>query len=222
MTPGTPAVIHEPLSQSLARLLARDGAGDALTANLLLEHTEGRGIYFVLVLLSLPFVAWVSVPGMSTIVGAIIGSLALRLALNRRPRLPASLGDRRFSPKARQAILSGGLKFCRFIERFVRPRRTTWMAWRLTQSSHALLIVLMALLLALPLPSPPFFGSNALPSYAIILTAVSMMEADGILILFGYLAAVVSLAYFVLFANLVVRHLAEWWAILLRLLERAG
>ncbi len=222
MIPSAPTLAHEPLSQSLASLLARDGQGDALTANQLLEHTEGRGIYFVLILLSLPFVAWVSVPGMSTILGLIIALLALRLAWNKRPRLPASLGDRQLSPRTRQAILTGGLKFCRFLERFVRPRRTTWMSWRVTQSSHALLIVIMALLLALPLPSPPFFGSNAFPSYAIILIAVSMMEADGVLIFLGYLAWAAAAAYFVLSANLVAHHLGEWWGLLLRLLERAG
>ncbi len=222
MTSGTPAPVHEPLSQGLARLLARDGGGEALTANQLLEHTEGRGVYFVIILLSLPFVAWISIPGMSTVLGSIIALLALRLARYRPPRLPTSLGDRPLSPKTRQAILTGGLRFCRFLERFVRPRRTTWMAWRLTRSMHALLIVFLALLLALPLPSPPFFGSNALPSYAIILTAVSMMEGDGMLIFFGYLASGVAAAYFILSAELVSHHLAEWWGMLLRLLERAG
>jgi len=56
------------------------------------------------------------------------------------------------------------------------PRRTAWMSWRIARLGHALLIVFMAFLLTLPLPSPPFLGSNALPSYGIILLAVSMME----------------------------------------------
>jgi len=162
------------------------------------------------------------VPGMSTVFGSIIALLALRLARNKPPRLPAALGDRPLSPKTRQAILTGGLRFCRFLERFVRPRRTAWMNWRVTGVLHALLILLLALLLALPLPSPPFFGSNALPSYAIILLAVSVMESDGLLIFSGYLAAAVTMAYFVLSWQLVSHYLARWWGPLLRLLERAG
>jgi hypothetical protein len=222
MSARPPTSAPEPLSQSLARLVEAGGANSVVSTNQLLERTEGRGTYLVMLLLALPFVAWVSVPGMSTLIGPIIGLLALRLARNKPPRLPSFLGDRQFTPKTRQAILAGGLKFCRFLERFVRPRRTTWMTWRVTQVVHALLIVFMAFLLALPLPSPPFFGSNALPSYAIILLAVSMMEADGVLILFGYLAAGVAATYFVLFWNLMAHHLVEWWGILLRLLERAG
>jgi hypothetical protein len=220
MPPHPPA--HEPLSQSLERLVGRSVANGPLTANQFLESTGGRGLYLVMILLALPFVAWVSVPGMSTLLGLMIGWLAVRLALGKRPRLPARLGDRPLSPKTKRAILTGGLKFCRFLEKGVRPRRSTWMNWRLTHRLHALLIVLLALLLMLPLPSPPFLGSNALPSYAIILVAVSMMEEDGVMIFLGYLASVVTMGYFLLLGGWVTRSLAEWMQTLLRLLERAG
>lgn len=208
---------HEPLSALLARLLS---AEPSLTANQLIARTGGRGLYLVLVLLSLPFVAWVSLPGMSTAFGPAIGWLALRAALGKPARLPARLGDRPLSPRFRQAILGGGLKFLRFLEKVVRPRRTGWMSWRAAHTAHALLIVLMALLLALPLPAPPFFGANALPAYAIILIALSMMEEDGVMIWLGYAAALVALAYFVVLGGLVWIHLARWFELLLRLLKQ--
>ncbi|MCX8090405.1 MAG: exopolysaccharide biosynthesis protein, partial [Verrucomicrobiae bacterium] len=206
---------HEPLSALLARLLSADDAA-SLTANQLIARTGGRGLYLVLVLLSLPFVAWVSVPGMSTAFGPAIGWLALRAALGKPTRLPRRLGDRPLSPRVRQAILGGGLKFLRFLEKAIRPRRTGWMSWRAAHLANSLLIVGMSLLLALPLPSPPFFGSNALPSYAIILIALSMMEEDGVMIWFGYLAALVALAYFGVLGGLVWVHLARWFEQLLR------
>jgi hypothetical protein len=214
-------LMHEPLSQSLARILERGAANDALTANQLIARTEGRGFYFLFIILSLPFVAWISLPGMSTILGPMIALLALRLALGKEPRLPSSLGDRVLPPKLKQNILSGGLKFCRFLEKGVRPRRTTWMTWRIARFLHALLVIFMALLLALPLPSPPFLGSNALPSYAIILLALSMMEEDGVMIWFGYLASLVATAYFVVLGGLIATQLGNWFRILLRLLETA-
>lgn len=211
----------EPLSRSLARVIEAGGAGGVLTVNQLLTHTDGRGIYLVLVLLSLPFVAWVSVPGMSTVCGPVIGLLAWRLARGKAPRLPAVLGDRALPPRLKRVILGGGLKFCRLLERGVRPRRTAWMARRLSVTVHALLLALMALLLALPLPSPPFIGSNTLPSYAILLLAVSMMEGDGVMIFAGYLAALVAAGYFVVLGGVIVTHLAGWFAALFRLLEIA-
>jgi len=211
---------HEPLSALLARLLT-SANGATLTANQLIARTGGRGLYLVLVLLSLPFVAWVSVPGMSTAFGPAIGWMAWRAALGKPTRLPSRLGDRPLSPRVRQAILGGGLKFLRLLEKAVRPRRTGWMSWRVARTANALLIVAMSLLLALPLPSPPFFGSNALPSYAIILLALSMMEEDGVLIWFGYAAVLVALAYFAVLGGLIWVHLARWFELLLRLLESA-
>ena len=220
MQPVETTTVHEPLSQSLARILSGGGVPASFTANQLIERTGGRGLYLVFILLSLPFVAWVSVPGMSTVLGPIIGLLALRLALGKAPRLPAKLGDREFPPKIHKAIQGGGLKFLRFLEKGVRPRRTTWMTWPIARLANALLVVFMAFLLALPLPSPPFLGSNALPSYAIILLALSMMEEDGVMIWAGYVASVVAGGYFVLLGGLIVKHLTSWFDLLLRLLER--
>lgn len=211
--------VHEPLSQSLSRILEGGGTGGALTANQILEHTHGRGIYFVFIILSLPFIVWVSVPGMSTILGPVIALLALRLALGKTPRLPAKLGDRELSPKLKKVILGGGLKFCRLLEKVSRPRKTKWMAWQSARLVHALLVLAMALLMALPLPSPPFLGSNTLPSYAIILLAVAMMEEDGVMIWLGYAASIVATAYFALLGGLVITHLTKWFQTLLRLLE---
>jgi hypothetical protein len=208
MQPGATTLVHEPFSRSLGRMLERDSGH--LTANRVIEGTDGRGLYLVLIIFSLPFVAWVSVPGMSTVLGPMIGILALRLALGKQPRLPKFLGDRVLPPKLKHAILTGGMKFCRLLEKVVRPRRTAWMSWRLARLGNALLIVFMAFLLALPLPSPPFLGSNALPSYGIILLAVSMMEEDGVMIWFGYLASIIASLYFVIFGALIVKHLGAW------------
>jgi len=219
MHPVQTTSTHEPLSHSLARILQTTDTFTPLTANLLIERTGGRGMYLVFILFSLPFVAWVSVPGMSTVLGPIIGLLALRLALRKTPRLPARLGDRQLPLKVRKAIEGGGLKFLRFIERAVRPRRTRWMTWPIVQLLNALLIVFMAFLLALPLPSPPFIGSNALPSYAIILLAMGIMEEDGVIIWIAYFASVVATTYFTFFAALISKHLVDWLDQLLRLLE---
>jgi hypothetical protein len=210
---------HEPLSQSLARILEHTGAGGVVTANQLLEHTGGRGIYFVFILLSLPFVLWVSLPGMSTILGLMIGLLAFRRALNKPPRLPSWLGDRRLPPRLKGIILGGGMKMCRALEKVSRPRKTKWLAWRSVRAANAVLICAMALLLALPLPSPPFFGSNAFPSYAIILLAVAMMEEDGVMIWFGYLASLATVAYFAAWGGVILPHLIKWFRALLQLLE---
>ena len=208
---------HEPLSQSLARILNEHPPGDGINMNFLLARTEGRGLYLLMILLCLPFAPLLSPPGLSLLLGGVVLVLALALAINAKPALPGFIGARPLPPQlhtslaellaaspgasphgggARQMLLRMGVSFLRFLERWVRPRRTRWMAWRLSRLVNALLIALMAFLLALPLPSAPFFPTNGLPAYAIMVLAASMMEEDGVLIWFGYAFALGTLIFF--------------------------
>src|SRR5262245_58266282 len=173
--------MHEPLSQSLERFLSGRNPTAEVTLNELLERTEGRGIYLLIVVLSLPFVIPVSIPGFSTVFGAVIIILAMRMALSLPPHLPKSLGQRSLTPTTQRRLLNGSLKLLRFIEKGVRPRKTQWLTWRAARMANALLMTFMAMLLALPIP-PVIPFTNSFPSYAIILVAVSMMEEDGVLI----------------------------------------
>lgn len=80
-----------------------------LTINDLIRRTEGRGLYFVMILLCLPFISPVPVPGLSNVVGVIIVVLAVKLALKLSPGLPRILGDRKFSPNRSRKFWHGPL-----------------------------------------------------------------------------------------------------------------
>ena len=191
--------MHEPLSQKLAQLLERNGPEAPLTLNVLLEQTEGRGLYLVIILLSLPFIVPVSIPGVSTVLGLIIAWLCFRLALGKPGRIAKSLGDRALPPNLKQRVVSGSVKFLRFVEKLVKPRRTPWMSARPARFVNALLLTWLGLLLALPFPPlPPF--TNSLPCYSLILVAASMMEEDGVLIWFGYALSLATNIYLVAIA----------------------
>ena len=186
--------MHEPLSIRLAQILQRQDAVEGITLNLLLEGTEGRGFYLVIILLSLPFIVPVSIPGVSTILGLTIALLTLRLALGKSARLPQFMGGRKLSPGFREKILGGSVKFLRFVEKGVKPRRTRWLATRWAISANALLMTFLGLLLALPFPPfPPL--TNALPCYSLILVAASTMEEDGLMIWAGYLLSLGTTIY---------------------------
>jgi hypothetical protein len=147
---------------------------------------------------------------MSTVMGSIIILLSLGLAIRTRPRLPKGIGERKLQPGLKQKLLGGSVKLLRFIERWIRPRRTEWMSWRLAHGANALIVTFMALLLALPLPAPPFFFCNSLPSYAIIILSASMMEEDGLLIWFGYAMVAANLVYFGLMGGFVWIYLHRY------------
>ena len=192
---------HLPLSQRLAHVLQVD---EHLTFHELIERCGSRGFYLVLIFLALPMIIPVSVPGFSTIVGTIIGVLALRIAVGKSGHLPAFLGRRKISREVQTGLVGGGVKVLRLLERIVRRRKTGWLSWRVIHVANAGLIALMALLLALPIPLP---FSNPLPGSAVILLAASMMEEDGVLIWFGYGMAAGSVSFFAFFSGLVLAFL---------------
>lgn len=184
---------HPPLSQELGRFLA---SPQTLTIRRLLAQTGGRGLYLVIILLSLPFVVPVSVPGASTVLGTCVALLALPLALGQTPWLPRWLGDRPLRPARSQKLVRGSVRLLRFIEKGVRPRFGYWLRWPVARVFNSLLLLLLALLLALPLPSPPFLFSNSLPAYGIIFLAACMMEEDGMMIFFAYAVALGNFLFF--------------------------
>ncbi len=184
----------ETLSQELQRLVEQADPAAPLTLNLLLASTGGRGLFLVVILLSLPFITPIPLPGVSTVLGLVIGVLAVRLAMGLPPHLPKVLGERSLEGRFMRKVVSGSVKILRVIEKLAKPRRSTWLAWPAVRFANALLMALMAFLLMLPFPPfPPF--TNSLPAYAIIFLAASMMEEDGVLIWAGYAVSVGAAVY---------------------------
>jgi hypothetical protein len=206
---------HPPLSRSLAEILGHESVRERLSLNFLLDQTEGRGLYLVMILLCLPFITPLSLPGTSVALGMVIMALSARLAFELPPHLPHFIGDRSLPMQKMKLILRGSVRLLKFLETLVKPRRSHWMTWQMVRSFNALLIVFMAFLLALPLPPiPPF--TNMFPSYAIILLSVSMMEEDGVMIWLGYAAAIGTTAYFLFWAGFICDYLAKLFHAIVR------
>lgn len=185
------------LSQELASMVEQASPDQPLTLNVLLVSTKGRGLFLVVILLSLPFITPIPLPGVSTVLGLVIGVLAVRLALGLPPRLPKALGERSLEGGFTRKVVSASVKMLSVIEKLAKPRRSTWLAWPAVRFANALLVALMAFMLMLPFPPfPPF--TNSLPAYSIILLAASMMEEDGVLIWVGYTVSVGTAVYIML------------------------
>jgi hypothetical protein len=197
---------HEPLSARLRRLAAEPGIS---TLNALMERTEGRGIYLVLLLLSLPMATPVTLPGISNLFGLVLLWLAARLVLGLPARLPRFLGGRALAPETMARVLRGSVKLLGWVEHWVKPRRSAWMRLRAARRAHALLILLMAFLLSLPVP-PPIPFTNTLPALAIVILAACMMERDGRMIFAGYLAALGTCVYFATITGVIIRLVIKY------------
>jgi hypothetical protein len=186
--------MHEPLSQTLARIAGELPADKPVTLNEIIDRIGPRGPFGVLIVLSLPFVTPVTLPGISNVLGAVMFVIAWKLARGIAPHLPKRAGARPFSASKMVKVLHISTKVLRFIEKFARPRRTPWLASTAARVINAIVIAIMAGMLALPIP-PTIPLSNMLPGYAIIILAMSLMEEDGWLILAGYVVSLGTVAY---------------------------
>jgi hypothetical protein len=160
----------------------------------LLERIGEQGLLLVCVLLTLPFLLPVSIPGVSTVFGLAIILIAAGVTFNRVPWLPRRILDRPLStPQLKQAFERGARIVARF-ERLVRPRWLVLTRTAATNFLHGLALILAGVLLIFPLGFVPF--SNTLPALAILFLSLGLLERDGVFIILGYAMNVATIVYF--------------------------
>ncbi|HET7537890.1 MAG TPA: exopolysaccharide biosynthesis protein [Candidatus Didemnitutus sp.] len=202
-----PARPPKKLSEDLFHLMNEFGE-HPVTLRAVLVLLRGRAYIFVIILLALPFLQPIPLPGLSTPFGLAIVLIAVRLSLGQRPWLPKKIQRVKIPPGFFPKVILAAAKFIRFIEKFLRPR---WLA--LTESGllrqlHAVVILVAASILLLPLPVP---FSNNMPAWAILLVAAGLLERDGWFIFFGYAMLVLSILYLWLFGEMAAHALDVIW-----------
>jgi hypothetical protein len=197
------------LSVELAELHAR--AGDrAVPLREVIFVLRNRAYLLLIVLLALPFIQPVPLPGLSTPLGLAIVLIALRLSLGQRPWLPKRIQRAKLPAGFFGKVIAFTARLLRFLESVLRPRWPAITGTGLLNQLHAIVILVSASVLLLPLPIPL---SNLLPAWAIFLLACGLLERDGLFIVLGYVAFALGAAYFFLlgnFSNEAFQHAWEW------------
>jgi len=183
------------LSEELARIIAESRAR-GVTLREVIVVLRGRAYNLLMLLLALPFLLPIPVPGLSSVLGLVIAIIAARLALGRKPWLPARLLDRRLPDKFFPSLLGGARRVLRLLEVMLRPRLLWLSASPLPVRLHAFIIFAAAAVLLLPL----FPGTNLPPALCIVIMAGGLLERDGLFILGGYAAFVLNIVFFAYFA----------------------
>jgi hypothetical protein len=204
-----PATRFQPLSDQLTALF-QSGKEDDLTLNQLLSRTADRGPYGLIILLCLPFMAPVALPGVSNVFGVVIALLAWRILRGEPARLPRRIGDRSVQGRVLAKIISASIRVLRFVERLTKPRGPAWLQTDTARRFNAMVLIFGAVLLAAPIP-PIIPISNLIPAVGIILVAASMMERDGRMIWAGYAVTVGAAVYIGAMAALQYHIIVKLW-----------
>lgn len=212
MLPVTDISPNEKLSDALRRLL-REAAGRPMLIREMIEILQGRGLQMVIVLLCLPFLSPVTIPGISTPFGLAIAICGLRIAFGHKPWLPAAVLNRSISYHALEKMVQAGCKIYGKIEKVLRPRLSFFLIGPGMGTLVGAAIAVSGIVLSLPIP-PPFILTNTIPGFAIVFLALGLMERDGMLVLVGHVLTVIAVVYVVLIGVLgkeLVSYLAGWW-----------
>ena len=108
-------------SQEL-RYLAEQFADRPARLSEILAATQGRGFNLLLLLIGLPFLTPIPLPGLSTPFGFVVLLIGARLALGRRPWLPEKILHRELPARFIARLLGAASRIVRWLEVLLRPR----------------------------------------------------------------------------------------------------
>jgi hypothetical protein len=168
-------------------------SGHKVTLRELLGLVGEQGLLVFCAILALPFLLPVTLPFMSTALGAPMLLIAIAVVLNRVPWLPDRLLDHALPSETVQHVLERAAHAAGRFEHLVRPRLLGLTATAVANSVNGVVLVIAVLVLMAPLPLVPF--ANTAPAVGIILLCIGMAERDGVIILFGHLVSLLAVVF---------------------------
>ena len=175
-------------------LLARFANGnpdDVLRLGDLLKDFGPAAFGMLLFLGVLP--AFIPVPGVGGAVGGpLVILVGVQLLLGMRKLwLPGFLARRGPHRSAMMRFRQRMAPWLRRLEKLVRPRMTAFLDNRIALSFTGLLLVLLGVLLALPIPF-----TNYVFGFLLLLFAFALLERDGALLLVAWIAGSIAVVVF--------------------------
>jgi hypothetical protein len=153
----------------------------------------GSDGHFVLIFfLILPFLQPIPLFGLSTPFGLLIAFVCGLSYLGKPPWLPQKWQNKKISSATVLRIAEGSERIFEKISFLVHPRWPLFFKEPFRAIS-TILIIINAVLLALPLPIP---FSNAVPAWMIFFSTLAVLEEDGFFIVLSYVQSLIGLVYF--------------------------
>ena len=158
----------------------------------LINIMSGEGLQFIIIILIAPFLLPASIPGSSTPFGILIILLEIAFLNNKVLYIPDFIGKYEISKENVLKLFNIIEKALGYIEKISKPRGKLSTKKHILQF-NAIINIILAILLFLPLPIP---FTDFVPAVSMLLLAVSTLEHDSYLMVLGYIATIFSLFYF--------------------------
>ncbi len=174
----------QPLSAVL-RVLACDLTRERVSVGDLLSALGDRALGALMFVFAVPNVV-PTPPGTSSVLGVPLVFLAAQVAFGLKPWLPGIISKRSMSREDFHLLICRVVPWLERAEKLLKPRVSV-LALPPMEYVVGLICLVLALVLVLPIPL-----GNMLPAAAISLMALGLLERDGVWILAGFVATLVS------------------------------
>ncbi|MEN5060924.1 exopolysaccharide biosynthesis protein [Luteimonas sp. TWI1416] len=198
---------EEASTRELLAAMAAGDPGDQLRFRDLLAGLDKRVFGMMLFVATLP--AFIPIPGVG---GAVGGPLVIFVGLQlliglRKPWLPAFIAERGPHRSAVQRFETVLEPWFRRLERVSRPRLPGVLDHRAATMFTGLLLVLLGILLALPIPFTNYVFAVLLLAYAL-----ALLERDGALLLVAWAAGLLAIGVFGVLSGALAAAATDWIA----------
>ncbi len=186
-------------------------AGEMVTLREILNLIGREGMLAFCIFLTLPFMVPVSIPGVSTVFGLVIGLVGVGIMTHHPPWLPDRLMQKKFPAHRLRLALEKGAVWIHRLGRISRPSIPFLTHGIGMARINGLMLIVGAMLLMAPFGLIPF--SNTLPGLAILFLAIGVLQRDGRSVLLGYTTLVLTTLYFaflLLGGIAVLQRMIEW------------
>lgn len=185
--------MNKSLEQAVLKL-QKKAKESPLSLEKILKTLSGKGRSLIIIILSLPFCQPLQIPGLSLPFGLVIAFFGLRIAFGKQFWLPQKLLQKKISYTSLKKSTDRMLWVIRKIQFLIHPRILPLTSNPVAVTINGLVIFLLGILLALPLPIPL---SNMVAAWGILLMGLGMFEEDGVFVIASYVVFVLTVLFFV-------------------------
>lgn len=175
------------LSQMLEEIAA-DETREVISFGDLLSALHGRAFGALMIIFAFPNIL-PSPPGLAGVLGLPLVILSTQMMLGRLPWLPPFIARRSLTRTSFSALFTRATPWLARAERLLRHRLTP-LTTSVAQRGVGFVCLILSLVLMLPIPL-----GNSLPSIAICLFALGVLERDGAWIIGGLVFSVFALGF---------------------------
>ena len=166
---------------------------DEITFKSFLELMGKSGGLITCMVLAVPFLIPLSIPGTGIIAGLAIFIISISITFEKRYLIPNSLLNRKMSKKNLIKVLDATFRLLTYLEKYIKPRFLIITNRTIMGKINSSLMIFSALLFMTPLPIPL---TDTLPALCVFFLAAGTLECDGYLILAAYATITITTIYF--------------------------